>query len=342
MYGENLGFKREAKTMSSIFSIMPGLEMSISMVTEALIKMWRVDHAQNNVHAFARSSQLNIVLHNGLYASHASALKSFNDAIAFAKKYPCRIVVLCPEKARGDDIHLMGKLFSQCYFGDNVREQCCCEALILGYTTDDAVFLKDQVSLWLENDLPSYYWVNEISPGAIKKHYLPLAELCGKVVYDSAVESEGFKDIHWSKHQLVTDLALMRLLPVRQSLGQFLSGYSEEVLISELEQVIVVYSKNCQAEGYQLLEWFRNALEKCEQCEKRKIELEFVLMESFEEGDFLKAQWIYRVNKFFEWEYNCESGISEVKAKFDKEKIGYPLQLRRMSPEEALAAAVFY
>lgn len=329
-------------TMSSIFSIMPGLEMSIPMVTETLIKMWRVEHTENSIHAFARSSQLNIVLHNGLYASHGSALKSFNDAIAFAKKYPCRIIVLCPEKAREDNIHLMGKLFSQCYFGDNIRDQCCCEALILGYTTDDAIFLKDQVSLWLENDLPSYYWVNGLSPGAIKKHYLSLAELCGKVIYDSAVESEGFKDICWSKDQWVTDLALMRLLPVRQSLGQFLSGYSEEVLIGKLKRVVVEYSENCQAEGYHLLEWFRTALEKCAQYEKEKFEVEFVLIESFREEDFMKARWGYEDNKFFEWEYDCETGISEIKAKFDMEKIGYPLQLRRMSAEEALAAAIFY
>lgn len=321
---------------------MPGLEMPIPQVTEMLTKMWQVDHFENNSQAFSRSSQLNIILHNGLYASHASALKSFNDAIDFAKKYPCRIIVLCPEKAREDDIHLTGKLFSQCYIGDNIREQCCCEALILGYTTDDAIFLKDQVSLWLESDLPSYYWVNEISPGAIKKHYLSLAELCSKVIYDSAVEPEGFKDIHWSEHHSVTDLAFMRLLPVRQSLGQFLSGYSEEVLINGLEKVVVEYSEKLSAEGHQLLDWFRIALEKCAECGKEKIEMEFVLMESLEEGSFLKAQWTYKLNKFFEWEYDCESGISEVKSKFDKEIIGYPLQLRRMSPAEALAAAVFY
>lgn len=328
--------------MSSIFNKIPGLEMPILMVTETLTKMWQVDQSQNSTQPFARSSQLNIILHNGLYASQTTALKAFDDAIVFAKKYPCRIIVLCPEKAREDNIHLTGKLFSHCYIGDNVRTQCCCEALILGYTTDDAVFLKDQVSLWLESDLPSYYWVNQISPGAIKKHYLSLAELCSKVIYDSAVEPEGFQDIHWSEPLCVTDLALIRLLPVRQSLGQFLSGYSEEVLIHNLEKVVVEYSENWNAEGHQLLEWFKTSLQKCARCSKKNCEIEFALIKSSSKGNFLKAQWTYTVNKFFEWHYDCESGISELKAKFDKEKIGYPLQLRKMSPQEALAAAIFY
>lgn len=328
-------------TMSSIFDIMPGLEMPIPLVTETLTKMWQMDQVKDIGSVFARSSQMNIVLHNGLYASHSRALELFDNAVSFAKKYPCRIVVLCPEKARGDDIHLTGKLFSQCYIDKNVREQCCCEALILGYTTDDAAFLKDQVSLWLENDLPSYYWINEITPGAIKKHYLPLAELCGNVIYDSAVEADGIKDIHWSKHQRIADLALMRLLPVRQSLGQFLSGYPKEALVSKLEQVMVEYSENWYAEGCQLLAWFGDALKKCAQSEE-EFKVKFILMKGSGEGSFLKARWLYSDRKFFEWHYDCERKISEIAAKFDKEKSIYPLHLRGMSSAEALAAAIFY
>lgn len=321
---------------------MPGLEMPIPKVTEILRKMWQVDHNQGNKHTLARSSQLNVILHNGLYASNTSALKSFNDAIAFSEKYPCRIIILCPEKVHEDAVPLKAKLFSQCYIGDNVREQCCCEALILGYTTDDAVFLMDQVSLWLESDLPSYYWVNEISPRAISKYYLSLAELCSKIIYDSAVEPEGFKEIHWPGHHMIADLALMRLLPVRQSLGQFLSGYSEKILIDKLEKVVVEYPENWYAEGYQLLEWFATALEKCSQCEQENFEIGFILKKSSSEDNLLKAQWTYAANKFFEWQYDYESGISEVKAKLGNEKINYPLQLRKMNPEEALAAAIFY
>ncbi|OAI50586.1 hypothetical protein AYO37_00195 [Opitutia bacterium SCGC AG-212-L18] len=321
---------------------MPGLEMPISMVTEVLSKMWQVDGVEANRHAFARSSQLNIILHNGLYASHGKALQAFNDAIGFAKKYPCRIVVLCPEKARGDGVHLTGKLFSQCYIGEDVREQCCCEALILGYTTDDAVFLKDQVSLWLESDLPTYYWVNEISPGAIKKHYLSLAALCNAVIYDSAVEPEGFKEIHWSGHEWVSDLAYMRLLPVRQSLGQFLSAYKEEVLVEGLKKVVVEYSGNYCGEGEALLNWFSVAIEKCAKLAEVEGEVLFELKESKGEGFDLRSKWTYGGDKFFEWQYRYESRISEVKAKLSQELVNYPSQLRKMSPEEALAAAIFY
>lgn len=316
--------------------------MPIPMVTDMLSKMWQVDQGEDDGDTYSRSSQLNIILHNGLYASHSGALKCFNDALAFAQKYPCRIIVLCPEKTREDDSHLEGKLFSQCYIGEDVREQCCCEALILGYTTEDAAFLKDQVSLWLETDLPTYYWANEISPGAIKKNYLSLANLCSKVIYDSAVEPEGFKDIQWSDHHSVTDLALMRLLPVRQSLGQFLSGYSERVLTDKLEQVIVEYTENYYAEGYQLLGWFEAALEKCAQQVSERFEVGFKLRQSPNPGNFLKAKWIYGDDKFFDWHYNCETGCSVVKAKFKGDEIGYPLQLRKMSAAEALAAAIFY
>ena len=254
--------------MSTLFDIMPGLEMPIPMVRETLIKMWQVDPTQDCFHPFARSSQLNIILHNGLYLPHSKALESFNDAIAFAKKYPCRIIVLCPEKSQADSLPIKGKLFSQCYIGDNLRHQCSCEALILGYTIDDAIFLKDQVSLWLESDLPTYYWTNDISPGSINKHYLSLADLCNKIIYDSAVEPEGFKDIHWTPHHETGDLALMRLLPVRQSLGQFLSGYPEGVLINNLQKVAVEHTENLHAEGDQLLEWLKTALKKCAESVK--------------------------------------------------------------------------
>lgn len=290
----------------------------------------------------ARSSQLNIILHNGLHASKKEALECFNHAVEFSKKYPCRIVVLCPEKANGDEGHLKGKLFSKCFIGDDIRKECCCEALILGYSADDAAFLKDQVSLWIENDLPSYYFVNQISPKAIERYYLSLAELCCKVIYDSKVEQEGFNDISWPNPQGKSDLALMRLFPVRQSLAQFLSGYKESTIIDGLEQVIIEYTINCFAEGQQLLQWFEKCFKKCAEQAHKKFEIEFVFAESLDTKKILKSKWQYKSNNSFEWYYDCESGISEIKANFNNEKISYPLLLRQINPAEALAAAIFY
>lgn len=327
----------------TIFNALPGLEMPIAQVTETLSKMWQNQpYEYNNSSALLHSCQLNLIIHNGLQASKKAALECFDCAIQFSKKYPCRIVVLCPEKLSGSTTPLRGKLFSECFIGNDVRQDYYCEALILSYTTEDAVFLTNQVSLWLENDLPTYYWVHQISPSAIKKDYLTLSSLCSKVIYDSGVEPAEFQTIQWPNSQPVADLALMRLLPIRQSLGQFFSNYSPKFLVQDLKSLVVEYHPNYLAEAHQLIDWFKKSLIQCVQLANTDFRAELTLAESSNDSISLETHWAYSNNNTFDWTYNSQSGISELKASFNNQTISYPLQLRQIHRDEALAAAIFY
>lgn len=337
MSGGNLVFNM------TLFNTLPGLEMPIVEVTETLSKMWQNQRYESSKNPpLLHSCQLNLIIHNGLDASKEAALECFECAIQFSKKYPCRIVVLCPEKASGNITPLKGKLFSECLIGNDMRQEYYCEALILSYTTDDTIFLTNQVSLWLENDLPTYYWIHQIPVTAIKMYYLTLTSLCSKVIYDSSVEPEEFQTIQWPNSQPTADLALMRLLPIRQSLGQFFSNYSPASLVDTLKKVTVHYHSNFFAEGRQLIDWFKKSLMECAQLADLNFDVEFTLQESTNDLFSLKSQWRYANDNAFDWTYDSQSGISELKALFNNQTISYPLQLRKIHRDEALAAALFY
>ena len=144
----------------SIFECLPGQVMPLEELMDTLSSMWRVspEHAAEAPSGF-RASQMNLVLHFGIKTATEEALARFDTAIRFAQKYPCRLVVLSPEGEAKGSPQLRAKLFSLCYIGKTAREMCCCEALILGYSAGVADLLKDQVSIWLEADLPIYYWL---------------------------------------------------------------------------------------------------------------------------------------------------------------------------------------
>lgn len=329
--------------MKTVFEAMPGLEMPVPEVTKMLTKMWQSHHREEGKgQSLYRASQLNLILHNGLLSTEQGALKCFKDAIEFAQKYPCRIIVLCPGEKKEGETHLKGKLFSECYIGEGLREECCCEALIIGYSAEDAEYLKNQISLWIENDLPSYYWVNKVSTKAMNEHYLELAESSKKVIYDSRIEEEEFEEINWPEGKQVSDLALLRLLPVRQSLGVFLSGYKPEVLVEGLTKVTVEAQPQYTARGMHLLEWFEACLEKCAEACESKSKPKFKAKAIKGKEAQLKAEWIYNNGNSLTWSMHNDGETAYLEGKFGEEKIYHRFQLKPMTPAETLAGAVFY
>ena len=211
----------------------------------------------------------------------------------------------------------------------------------MGYSVEDGNFLEDQVSLWLENDLPTYYWFNQVSTEAINRNYLNFTENCTKVIYDSQVEEEGFLKIGWPNPELLNDLALARLLPVRQSLGHFLSGYPPEVLTESLKKVKVGWGPGNEAEAKELLNWCKQCLLG---CGGRAKEVNFSTHEIEKENPqkCLEMEWVYEGPKYFKWWYCEGSKRGEIKAKLRTRGIIYPLRLKPLAQEEALAGACFY
>lgn len=326
---------------------MPGVRIPVSEVMETLTHMWDApsDGGEKPVSDF-RASQLNLILHFGLRTTEAEAAERFNDSIRFAQRYPCRIIVLCPEGRNVTDMdELEGKLFSQCYIGsENIRSMCCCEALMLGYPTRDASYLDNMVSIWLENDLPTYHWFNRVPAERISETHLSFIKSCRRIIFDSSVEDDGFYDaVPWPDGAVVRDLAVARMLPVRQNIGQFLSGYEPQALVSGLKHVTVRHRPGVDGECEHLLGWQRRALlECCDRSPPLKCEVEFSCSElDASDENMFAVEWEFSDDRYFRWALSSKGG-AELDADLGKGRIAFPSPVKIFSADQALAEAMFF
>lgn len=325
----------------SLFDTLPGIVLPVSEVTKKLAWMWTPEFVEGkDAPAEYRASQMNLILHLGLKSTEQDALEQFQIAIHFAQKTPCRILVLCPDSSPEQECLLEGKLFSQCYIGPNQRESCYCEALILGYPPSQADFLENQVSIWLEADLPTYYWIHRLDSERVSAQYLGFTEFCQRVVYDSSLDPE-YANIAWPEPKKVRDIAFSRLLTVRQPMGQFLSSYPTQVLVEGLVSVIIIHAPGQAGDAQQLLNWMRDSLMQCAQQSKHACTATFSIQEDVATC-FINVHWAYDNNKHFDWVY-CENTCQpQLHADFGRGEIGYPLQIRKLAPAEVLSEALFF
>ncbi|MEO0795067.1 MAG: glucose-6-phosphate dehydrogenase assembly protein OpcA [Verrucomicrobiota bacterium] len=326
----------------TIFDALPGQLMPVSQVSPTLSQMWNVAfESGRDAPSEFRASQMNVILHFGLKTSPEEAARRFETVIAFAQKYPCRIVVLCPMGRERSDRLLEGKIFSQCYIGESMRDMCCCEAVILGYPTREAGFLSSQVSIWLENDLPTYHWFNRIPSQRISDLHMEFVKRCRRVIYDSSIELEDGNDlstIDWPRPESVVDVAWARLLPVRQSLGQFLSSYEPASLVDGLTKVVAKGRKGMEGEAKNLLRWCRACLQ---ECSSEELSVEFVEMEC--DGDnCLELEWTYSDSRHLLWTHQMERAGANLTADFGAGRLSVPMQVELMGGEKALAEALFF
>lgn len=248
--------------MESIIDALPGLPLPVSEVTAHLGRMWQGEEPgpEDGAPSQFRASQMNLILHFGLETTPEDARARFDDAIRFSQRYPSRIIVLCPEKELPRGRRLMeGKLFAQCYIDFAPRTMCCCEALMLGYPVGEKGYLENQVSIWLENDLPTCHWFHRVPAGRIRSHYFGFLRGMRKIIFDGSAGAEGFRDIPWENPARVADLAHARMLPVRQTLGQYLSGFNPELLVEHTARVEVEAPPALAGEAFSLCQWLAHA-----------------------------------------------------------------------------------
>lgn len=327
-----------------LFDTLPGLNLRVSEISPMLSSMWQGSaDDKRDVSATGRASQLNLVVHFGGQASAEEGLGIFNTAISFAQSYPCRIIVLCPVvSVKGSD-SIDAKLFSLCYVGADQRALCACEAVVLGYLPQDAVHLEDLISLWLENDLPVYHWFHNVSAEALTRDVLPLLHGCRRVLFDSAVEDPALKTIRWPEPQAIADLTRSHLLPVRQSLGQFLAGYPPWQLIAGLKKVVVAYAPGHLAEAESLIDWQQKTLLYCGAKEEGAAAVVFGYEPLCVGADTsIEVRWVYADDKYLSWSF-CEKRTSvHIMANLGTGKVDLAQQLQLLSPEQALAEALFF
>jgi len=328
----------------SLIDSLPGIEVAVADVTAMLGQMWKTeDTDEGGLNMAFRASQLNLILHIGALSTAEDAVVQFESAIRFAQRFPCRIIILCPSAKKSESDALKAKLFSQCYVGQYYRKMCCCEALMLAYPESQLNYLGNQVSIWLESDLPIYYWFHRIPAKSVRDNYLPLTKNARRIVYDSSIEDNEFNTFEWPDPKRARCLASARVLPLRQSTGQFLSAYPEDILIDGLYEVTVSYADGFLGEAEKLSRWVSECVKACADRIGYKTPIDFIT-QPVEIGAraSLELEWGYSNKKFFRWTHRETSQTGSIQADFGKGKISYPLQVKMLEPEMALGEALFF
>ena len=318
--------------------------MPVSEVRKQLAAMWREEESPREKSLNAHALQMNLVIHFGLVTSEEEAESIFEVAIEFSQRYPCRIIVLCPEKPTDEEIGLDAKLFSQCYLGKGLNDRCCCEALVLGYGTNEAIFLEHQLSVWLASDLPVYHWLHRVPAEGIVRHYLDDLLKARRIVFDSAIDGNHYNSINWPRPEMLTDLADARTARLRQSLGQFLATFSPFALVENLCEVSVSTTSSRQAEAQRLLEWQQAKLRACSQ--RTGVELTDVVFRLAElpgtNKDCLASNWSYENGNNFSWKILSNDNHAQIHSRFGNQTCAHVVRGDPFPPTKALSEALFF
>lgn len=330
--------------MGTVFDAIPGMELPVSEVVSTMAKLW--DYEPIKGHAAPsefRASQMNLILHLGYGTTTVEAKRLFHTLNEFAHGYPSRIIILCPTPSEHPDTLLTGKLYSECYIGRTMRDMRCCEILTLGYDINAPKYLENQVSIWLENDLPTYYWTHRLPPERLNGIYKNFIRLCKRRVYDSSVEGRGFRR-KLDDSEGFRNLSYARLLPVRQTIGQVLSGFTPETLIDNLVSVSLKCSSRYYPEGGALSHWIYDCLVGCSHVTGSELSFDEVLVESVA-GDVshdFDLNFVYCDKKSLRFESVISSRSATLKGVMDRGDFSYVLRSGLLSPEATLAEAIFF
>ena len=323
---------------TNILDSLPGILMPIAEVNRQLGRMWQPGKEGSGAPSEFRASQMNLILHFGKSTTPEDAQARFDEAIHFSQRYPCRIIVLCPETKESTDHSLEGKLFAQCYIGHTPRTMCCCEALMLGYPPDDKGYLKNQVSIWLESDLPTCHWFHRVPIERIREHYRTFSHGMKRILFDSSIENDSFEEIPWEHPERVKDLAKARLLPLRQSIGQYLSGFPPEVLIDGVAGLEVTHSEALNGEARNMSNWMKGCLVAAGAPE----DLSEKFSPAKDDRRFISGKWVDQAGEeIFSFEIDLDKSCGQLRARFGSGD-EWPFEAHLLGTREALSEAVFF
>ena len=327
--------------MPAIFNALPGLEVPVGSISKSLAKMW-ADTAASGGPAPAsddtKATQVNFVLHLGLNTTIDDAVVQFRTAVSFSHRYPSRVVVLCP---LGDDTgaaEIRAKVYGECFLGKAKGDTRCCEFVILSYPRAAREFLENQVSICLSTDLPLYYWAHRFTESVKLADYRYLLTRARRVLLDSAIAPADALTFAWPQPEAVRDLVYARLLPIRQSLGQFLSRYPMPALVDGLKTVSLAHGPALAAEARVLLAWLRDRIGQCGETFA-----EFQLVAPAETAPTaLVLDFIYNGSKSFAWRGDVGTGAAVFLADFGSGRTELHAAVSLLAPENALSEAMFF
>lgn len=329
--------------MSLIYDALPGIEVPVGEINQRLAAMWEDTAASGGpapATEDAKATQVNFVLHLGFKTTPEDAVTQFETVVRFSQRYPSRIVVLCPiadEQHTGAEMR--AKIYGECFLGKSKSDKRCVEFVLLSYPYSVRQFLEDQVSICLSADLPMFYWAHQFSAVNRLADYQYLLRRAKRVLLDSAVAPEGALSYPWPHPEAVRDLACARLLPVRQSLGQFLAAYAPDVLVGALSEIVVSHTPGLSAEALALSDWLRVRLGGC----GAPATLPIVLKTLNTPARALAVEFAYdKPGKTFRWNGNLETRQALFESTLNEATTRLPAAVSLLSPEAALSEAMFF
>ena len=328
--------------MSDIFNALPGLEVPVGAISKSLGKMWADTAAAGGpapASEDAKATQVNFVLHLGFNTTADDAVAQFQTAVAFSKRYPSRVVVLCPLSEDAGVTEMRAKVYGECHLGKSKGDKRCVEFVMLSYPRSARQFLESQVSICLSTDLPLYYWAHRFTASSKLADYHYLLTRAKRVLIDSSIAPDDALTYPWPQPEALRDLVHARLLPVRQSLGQFLSRYPMDALCEGLQTVTVRHDAAHLAEGRVLLKWLQDRIG---QCGKNQAAFSLAPLDAGEAGS-LAVIFVYAGGKkSFAWKSDLGRGSALFEADFGTGRTTLPAAASLLAPEASLSEAMFF
>lgn len=320
--------------MSAIFQALPGMEVPVGGINAGFNRLWANTDVQDQ-----RAMQLNLVLHFGFTTTCQDAEAQFRTTVEFARRYPCRVVALCPERDESAPREFKAKIYGECFLGKAGKDTRCCEFVLLSYPMGTHDFLQNQVSICLSTDLPLYYWAHRFSSNARLAAYDYLLTRSRRVLFDSAVVPEDAFTFPWPNPAAVRDLAYTRTRPLRQTIGQFLSRYAPADIVDGLRAVTLSHRADYSAEAFAMLGWLKKGLVRCGASAENDIDFSVSPRpcdHCFEIG------FTYReARKNFRWSADLKSHQAEFEGDLGHGRTTLTAAARVLEPAEALAEAMF-
>jgi hypothetical protein len=327
--------------MSAIFDALPGIEVPVDAIAKSLAQMWSEtgpDGWPRLEADDAKATQVNFVLHLGLNTTPEDAAKQFEIVVNFSRRYPSRIVVLCPLMEDVPGARIRAKIFGECFLGKSKSDKRCVEFVMLSYSRAARPFLENQVSICLSTDLPLYYWAHRFSASGKLADYRYLLSRAKRVLIDSAIAPPDALTYPWPNPTATRDLVYSRLLPMRQTIGQFLAVYPPATLVEGLRSVTMQHDEKLTAEGRVALGWFQRRLAECGAATD-KVTFKTAPLKS----GSLAVRFDYaNPQRYFRWSGDLATKQALFEADFGCGSTKLSAAVSLLPPENALSEAMFF
>lgn len=330
--------------MPAIFNALPGVEVPVGSVSKGLAQMWAETAADGRPAPEAedaKATQVNFVLHLGLNTTADDAAQQFKVVERFSQRYPSRIVVLCPMHTQTDATEIRAKIYGECFLGKSKADKRCVEFVLLSYSRRARPFLESQVSICLSTDLPLYYWAHRFTASGKLADYRYLLSRAKRVLIDSAIAPADALTYPWPNPNGLRDLVYSRLLPVRQTIGQFLAAYAPATLVDGLRRVVVTHHATLGAEGRVTLEWLRRRLAACGAA----LDAVEFKAEPLGAGEpcSLAVHFEYATGRrYLHWRGDLKTGQALFEADFGAGRTRLAAAVSLLAPDWALSEAMFF